>query len=599
MPAKVYPNRNGESHPWAPKATSSEVGANAPSSEVGAVSSETTEGVTTENGAPSHKADDALLDIFYHSLRDTPDERMREMVTTAWNESERLNGVERSQYRRNLLKVLFHLRAARSGKGEKNVFHTAILTLANFNMKSVMANFSKIPEFGYWKDLLLLLKKAKGENKSYNAADDKSACTCNDRDCMSHRYAWADDRAGDDTELYRLLHSEVVNTFVSQINTDLTRLTTMNSASGTPEEHVLRTERPVGVSLCAKWAPSEGKEFDRELNLVNAISRGLNMTKSRYRQTLTRLRAHLQVVETQMCSKEWSSIQYSRVPSMARLHYTNSFKKHDSERFAKYMADVASGKEKMNVKLIFPHQLVEKYIGPTKPLDSYPDDQSLTVMWNELVKQTREALVKSGASLQGLGVADCSGSMAGVPMQNSVALSLLWAELCEGSFSGHFYTFSTNPRLVKVKGNSLREKCEDIMKYAEVSNTNIQAVFQDLLAKAKQYEVPQKLYPSTIYIFTDGQFDSMVDSGRATNLQAIEAQHTASGYKMPRIVFWNLRGDTIDFPSPGDKTGVAMLSGFSPNLLKLIIDGEELSPKGIMMKAINDPAFDDITYLEE
>ena len=40
------------------------------------------------------------------------------------------------------------------------------------------------------------------------------------------------------------------------------------------------------------------------------------------------------------------------------------------------------------------------------------------------------------------------------------------------------------------------------------------------------------------------------------------------------MIFWNLRGDTRDYPASADTPGVDMVSGFSPNLLKLFLQGD-------------------------
>ena len=48
-------------------------------------------------------------------------------------------------------------------------------------------------------------------------------------------------------------------------------------------------------------------------------------------------------------------------------------------------------------------------------------------------------------------------------------------------------------------------------------------------------------------------------------------------WPVPEITFWNLRGATSGFPAEADKSGVRLLSGFSPSLLKLILEGSELA----------------------
>ena len=44
----------------------------------------------------------------------------------------------------------------------------------------------------------------------------------------------------------------------------------------------------------------------------------------------------------------------------------------------------------------------------------------------------------------------------------------------------------------------------------------------------------------------------------------------------PHIIYRNLRGDTRGFPAQGDTENVTMLPGYSPSLMKLLLDGESL-----------------------
>jgi len=51
---------------------------------------------------------------------------------------------------------------------------------------------------------------------------------------------------------------------------------------------------------------------------------------------------------------------------------------------------------------------------------------------------------------------------------------------------------------------------------------------------------------------------------------------TGTPWAAPRIIFWNLRGNTVGFPVAKDTPNVQMLSGFSPALLKLVISGADI-----------------------
>ena len=81
-------------------------------------------------------------------------------------------------------------------------------------------------------------------------------------------------------------------------------------------ERDMHAEHP---SLLAKWLKSEnvksshGKAWKarkntHELGQNTAIA--LGMTPKQYRQTLSSLRNKIRIIETQLCKKEWASIQY-------------------------------------------------------------------------------------------------------------------------------------------------------------------------------------------------------------------------------------------------------------------------------------------------
>jgi len=69
-----------------------------------------------------------------------------------------------------------------------------------------------------------------------------------------------------------------------------------------------------------------------------------------------------------------------------------------------------------------------------------------------------------------------------------------------------------------------------------------------------------------------------------------------NGWTMPRIVIWNLASDAKDFHATSETDGVVMLSGWSPNLFKV------LQEKGIIVKTpmdalrlqLNDTRYDSV-----
>ena len=78
---------------------------------------------------------------------------------------------------------------------------------------------------------------------------------------------------------------------------------------------VVKTALENEDSLCAKWMPRKGTK-------ANIIRRYLKLSPKVYRKLLVGL---TNVVETKMCAKDWSSIEYSKLPSLASSRYQKDF----------------------------------------------------------------------------------------------------------------------------------------------------------------------------------------------------------------------------------------------------------------------------------
>jgi hypothetical protein len=74
----------------------------------------------------------------------------------------------------------------------------------------------------------------------------------------------------------------------------------------------------------------------------------------------------------------------------------------------------------------------------------------------------------------------------------------------------------------------------------------------------------------------------------------IEQKYAAAGYKVPAIVYWNIQSRGNNVPVAFDETGTALISGFSPSILKSIVKGEITSPQGIMDETILSPRYESI-----
>ena len=85
--------------------------------------------------------------------------------------------------------------------------------------------------------------------------------------------------------------------------------------------------------LCAKWLPRKGK-------VANAIRSYLKVSPKVYRKTIVKL---TNVVETAMCAKDYSNVDYSKLPSLAMARYQRAFQTNDCKRYEEYKEALKNG----------------------------------------------------------------------------------------------------------------------------------------------------------------------------------------------------------------------------------------------------------------
>jgi hypothetical protein len=329
-------------------------------------------------------------------------------------------------------------------------------------------------------------------------------------------------------------------------------------------------------SIAAKWFPRKGP--------IAAKIRGfLKMTPKQYRKTLVGL---TNVVETKMCSNQWDKIEFDKLPSVASSRYQNAFWKKSETRYKEYIESLKKGEVKINASAVYPYDIL-KSLKMGKP-------DVASEQWKALPNYME------GTKDRILPVVDTSGSMASSAggnknvtcMEVSVSLGLYISERNSGPFKDAFITFSESPKLQILRG-SLSDRYKQLNSADWGYSTNLEKVFDLILNQAIQNSVPESEMPTKILILSDMEFNKATESIRSgeniwnpTAQEMIEEKFRASGYNMPSIVYWNIqsRGDNI--PVSFDKSGTALISGFSPSILKSVVKGEITSPSEIMDETI-------------
>lgn len=336
------------------------------------------------------------------------------------------------------------------------------------------------------------------------------------------------------------------------------------------------------ISLLAKWMPSINTSSDVTIAKAHLLASKCGLKPKEYRKMLSSLRAYSDVLEVKLCSNRWEDVKYPNVPSIANLKYKTAFYRHDEERYSAYINSVNKGEVKMNMSVTFPHQIVTSY-NRVRGLD-----KALEAMWKSLPANEIDNTIV---------VADGSGSMETYVSGRTTALdvanslAIYFAERNKGEFANKYITFSETPQIVNFSNcKTLKDKLDLAKRYNEVANTNIKAVFELILKTAIRTNCSQEEMPKNILILSDMEFDSATysrNAGRVTStlFNIIAKEYEQYGYKLPRLIFWNIASRTGAIPVKQNELGVALVSGFSVNNVKMIMD-TELDPYKLLVKTL-------------
>ena len=416
------------------------------------------------------------------------------------------------------LKCIAYIRDIRGGKGERQLGRWALEWLSSKSPSDLERNIkSYVDQYGRWDDLLSLVTL----NKDL-----------------------------------------VCSTFKAQLVADLESLGGNKS-----------------ISLCAKWVPSEGKSVDKKTHIFKHIAAAMEISNSDLRHQLTSLRKKIDLVESHLCDMTLEQVNYSHVPSKCmHIHSKpkNAFIRRDEARFNEYKQALVKGEAKINASTLFPHEIVNSTYNSQ-------DDAIIDAQWHCMIEKL-SAEEKHHLS-KTMAVVDVSGSMmngtsSARPIDVAIAIGLLVSEMNPNSaLKNKILTFSSNPRFHSVTGTTLRARCQSINHSDWAMSTDFIKAFRLILDTAKQHKLTQENLPDTLIVISDMQFNSGTNENEyLSNYEILYKEYEQAGYKVPKLVFWNVNGSTKDYPVVAGNTNTALVSGFSIDILKDVLAGEDVTP---------------------
>lgn len=347
--------------------------------------------------------------------------------------------------------------------------------------------------------------------------------------------------------------------------------------------NMIRDALQDGNALAAKWMPREKSSNKENQRKAKALARDLGLSSKAYRKTLAMLS---NTVEQQMCAKEWKKINFSQVPSLAAARYKKAFNRHAPDEYQKYVDALArnDGSAKVNAGAVYPYDVLKglNYYGYGNMFDT-KEKQVIRSQWDALPNYVGDAKILPVVDVSGSMYTNVSPTVKAVDV--SISLGLYLADKNKGVFKDAMLCFSEKPKLFHFKGDVV-SKVEQLSGQSDFMgfSTDLEKAMNEVLRVATQNNVPQHEMPEYLLILSDMQFNQGMRS-TDTAMDMIRSRFSNAGYKTPQVVYWNLCDRGNNMPVRFNEKGTALVSGFSPAIVKAVLQGD-MDPMKILLNAV-------------
>lgn len=341
------------------------------------------------------------------------------------------------------------------------------------------------------------------------------------------------------------------------------------------------------VSLLGKWLPKENTSNREVRRVAKELREAFGLDRKSYQKAVVSLRKAIDVTEQKMSANQWGEIEYSNVPSLCMDKNHHAFRRHDTERFKKYLSDVREGKAKINVGVLTPARAI-KNLSNGNPKLAIEQWKALD---RTMVKRPLIPIVDTSGSM----TTDAGEGCTCMDVANS--LGILLSECNPTPFKDLVITFSSRPTTVDLSDcDDIVEKCHRLMEGEWGMNTNIEATLRLVLSLAKK-SLPKGTTLPDLVIFSDMEFD-LASRGQYVHgvMELMQKEFEEEGFKMPKVVFWNLSSNgRAVVPLTQNDNGILLMSGYSQRLFRML-EGDE-TPEEAVLSEIMDSYWDDMEKL--
>lgn len=512
----------------------------------------------------------------------------------------------------DLMILTFVTRNIRGGKGEKDLSYAIFLQVWKHypeTAKKLLPLFAN--HYGYWKDFLLMTETS----RKLETATKKSQATENVRlsdSLLAESIGIMRTQFQHDLDAVLEYEARKMNEDIGDTDCDAKM---RNENNNEDENASPDTDSVPRISLLGKWLPRENSHFDKNLDFLklflrrdavertDGVKRWESQSQKTYRKQVTKLTSYLSLPEVFLSAQRADEINFHKIASratfklsMALLNETKDGSvRRPNDKKRKRCADLFVDhmiREGLKGGALMPDEIVSEILNKRNisPLREQVLDAQWKDLWKNVVRQVEENAKEEELDFDPskmIPLSDVSGSMYGKPMEVSIAMGIGISEITHPAFRNMVLTFESQPRWHNLNpGDSIVKKVLSLSRAAWGGSTNFEAAYDKIMEVCVKHKLQKKEVPSLI-VFSDMQFNQAhqntdEDGAMIPMHDVIHSKFASAARKLDwedstptPIVYWNLR-DTEGYPVEKDTEGAVLLSGFSPSMLKLVMNGEAL-----------------------
>lgn len=392
------------------------------------------------------------------------------------------------------------------------------------------------------------------------------------------------------------------------------------------------------ISLVAKWIPREKSNKFGWLThhiaytyysdyLINAMGKPNEMTARKkclthFRKTISKLNKALHTPQINQCQQNWREIDFDKnVTSITLRKQSLAFQNLTKKNVKRVSKTSTASEDREECCKNFTEYIMKcaKNKSIAKGSNVSMTDFVKSAIENECSKNEMEKLIinsqweNNSINTKKLGniiaMVDTSGSMEadnGTPLYSAIGLGIRIAE--KSALGRRILTFSSRPEWINLDNIDKKDFVSMVHKVRSAPwgmNTNFYGALNLILEAIIEQELdPDDVENMTLVILSDMQIDRASKENMDSMFITMENLYKEAGlktafnkpYKLPHILFWNLR-TTDGFPCISSAKNVSMMSGSSPALLNKFSDRgveslKESTPWNTMQEILSNKRYD-------